>query len=46
MIEEEKFRIFCNGKRHLTWHTAKQLADTLEKQGMFDEIRIEPMPNA
>jgi len=45
MIGEETFRIICNGKRHLTWHTAKQLADTLERQGMFDTIKIEPLSN-
>ncbi|MCS6875021.1 MAG: hypothetical protein N2Z23_02760 [Pyrinomonadaceae bacterium] len=43
MIDEGIFRITGNGRRPLTWHTAKQLAETLERQGMFDDIKVEPV---
>ncbi len=43
MIDDEVFRITCSGGRQLNWYTANQLAETLRQQGMFDEVRVEPL---
>ena len=44
MIDDEMFEITCQHTgRPLTEQKAKQIAQTLEQQAMFDEVRIEPL---
>ncbi len=44
MIEEEVFRISCDHSgRHLTEDKAKKLADSVRRQAMFDDVRVEPL---
>ena len=44
MIDDEMFEITCRHTgRPLTHQRAKVLAETLERQAMFDEVRIEPI---
>ena len=44
MIDDEMFEITCNHSgRLLTEQKARMIAQTLEQQAMFDEVRIEPL---
>ena len=44
MIDDEMFEITSNHSgRPLTEQKARMLAQTLEQQAMFDEVRIEPL---
>ncbi|MGI8493709.1 MAG: hypothetical protein ACR2L1_00135 [Pyrinomonadaceae bacterium] len=44
MINDEVFEITCHHTgRPLTEQKAKMLAETIERQAMFDEVRIEPL---
>lgn len=44
MIDDETFQISCNNpNRPINKHKAQLLADALEKQSMFDSVRIEPV---
>jgi hypothetical protein len=44
MVEDEVFKISCNNSgRNLTEDKAKKLATSIERQAMFDEVRVEPL---
>jgi hypothetical protein len=44
MVEDEVFKISCdNSGRHLTQDKAKKLASSIERQAMFEEVRVEPV---
>lgn len=47
MIDDEMFEITSHHTgRPLTEQKAKMLAQTIERQAMFDEVRIEPLDHA
>ena len=47
MIDDEMFEITCNHSgRPLTEQKANMIAETLRRQAMFDEVRIEPLEYA
>lgn len=43
-VEDEIFKVFChNNARFMNLSKANQLAEAIRRQGMFDEIKIEPL---
>lgn len=46
MIDDETFEITCQHTgRPLTEKRAMQIAESLRRQAMFDEVRVEPVSN-
>ncbi len=44
MVEDEVFEIKSNHSgRPMTEQKAKMIAETIERQAMFDEVRVEPL---
>jgi hypothetical protein len=43
-IDEEMFRIFCHNRaRFMNLSKANQLAEAIRRQGMFDEVSVQPL---